>query len=303
MGVPTALQVQLQAKSQNGTVRSWSLPAFVLPVRSFSVMRGTGDDLVILRSRVAEALGVQTGDTVDFLVAQIGETWPLKITVRDDITSDVLIHDLVTLKLLKSMDSTPQKGMEITLTSGAVLRCPDQEMWAGMKILEKKGSAKLFFDGASRNNPHGPCGYGFYIERTDDGSRDVLVKGSGYCGMDRSSNEMQYEGLIEGLIWATRLDLTHLIILVDSELVIKQMTGEYSIKNLRLKALNEKVRSFLSHYSCDGLEVTYLHIPRNENQIADSLANDAIETRMNVTTCNWPNINRLMKVPAPWERE
>lgn len=293
MGVPSALQVDIQAPSQNGTVRSWSLPAFVVPMRSFSVMTSLGNDLVVVRSRIAQALGVQTGDTVDFLVAQIGETWSLQITVRDDISSDILIHDLQALNLVTRIVMTQNK-MEFTLTSGAVVRLPDQEMWAGMKIVEKKGSAKLFFDGASHNNPHGPCGYGFHIERTDDGSRDVLVQGSGYCGMERSNNEMEYEGLIEALIWATRLDLRHLIIVGDSELIIKQLTGEYSIRNHRLRNLNNKVRRLLSH--CDGLEVTYMRIPRNENQLADSLANDAIETRMNVTTCNWPNINRLMKV-------
>jgi ribonuclease HI len=235
----------------------------------------------------------KSGDIVDFLIAEIGETWSLQITVRDDIKSDVLIHDLLSLSVATSI-SQDASGMAINLRSGTVLRCTNQEMWAGMKIVEKKGSAKLYFDGASRNNPHGPCGYGFHIERTDDGSRDVLVQGSGYGGMERSNNEMEYEGLIEGLVWATRLDLRHLIVVGDSELIIKQLTGEYSIRNHRLRTLNEKVRGLLDR--CDDLEVMYLQIPRNENQLADSLANDAIETRMNVTTCNWPNINRLMSV-------
>ena len=292
MGLPTALQVNLQSQSQNGTVRSWSLPAFVVPIGSPSIMFVTGDDRVILRSRVAEALGVQTGDTVDFLVTAIGETWSLEIKVRDDIRSDVLIHDLMFLKLAKGMVSD-KNGMEVTLTSGTVLSCPPQEMWAGMKVSEKKGTAQLFFDGASRNNPHGPCGYGFHIERTDDGTRDILVQGSVYGGMNRSSNEMEYEGLIEGLIWATRLDLTHLTVSGDSQLIIRQLTGEYSIKNHRLKRLNKKVKELLSDPSS---QVTYRHIPRNENQVADGLANVAIESRMNVTTCNWPNINKLMKV-------
>lgn len=293
MGVPGAIQVILQAQSENATVRSWSLPAFLVATRSFSVMMATGDDLVIVRSRIAEALGVQSGDTVDFFVAEIGETWSLQIAVRDNIKSDVLIHDLLSLSLAKSVTTTGV-GMTINLKSGTMLNCTNQEMWAGMKAIEKKGSAKLYFDGASRNNPHGPCGYGYHIERTDDGERDVLVQGSGYCGMERTSNEMEYEALIEGVLWASRLDLKQLVIAGDSELIIKQMNGEYSIRNHRLRTLNETVRNLLGR--CDGLEVTYMHIPRNYNQIADNLANDAIETRMNVTTCNWPNINRLMAV-------
>ena len=64
----------------------------------------------------------------------------------------------------------------------------------------------LYFDGASRNNPHGSCGYGFHIE-TNDINEDTTVQDSGYCGMEKNSNMMEYEGPIEGLIWATRLDL------------------------------------------------------------------------------------------------
>ena len=105
---------------------------------------------------------------------------------------------------------------------------------------------------------------------------------------------MEYEGLIEGLIWATRLHLTHLTIVGDSELIIKQLTGEYSIKNHRLKLLWEKVQELLRRHH--ELQVTCQHIPREENQIADRLANAAIDTKENITTCIWPNINKLMKI-------
>ena len=111
--------------------------------------------------------------------------------------------------------------------------------------------------------------------------------------MERTSNEMEYEGLIEGVLWASRLHLSQLIIVGDSKLIIKQVTGEYSIRNHRLRTLHKRVHTLLD--SCDGLEVVCMHIPRNDNQLADNLANDAIETRMNVTTCNWPNINKFMK--------
>lgn len=136
----------------------------------------------------------------------------------------------------------------------------------GLRVVEKKGSAKLYFDGASQNNPQ---------------------------GMDSASKELT-EGLIEGLVWATRLDLTNLTVVGDSELIIKQLTGEYSIRNHPLIELHGKVQDLLRPH--DDLVVTYQHIPREENHIADSLANQAIATRVNVTTCNWTNINRLMSV-------
>ena len=300
MGVCGTPQITILAPRQDATVRSWSLPVYLVAMPSFSVGQGTGDDNVIVKPRIAEALNIYDGDYVDFFVNSIGETWRLQVAVRDNIRSDVLIHDAFTLGLAEEVKCSASRE-EITLKTGTIMHNPAQEMFAGMKIIEIKGSAKLHFDGASQNNPNGPCGYGFHIERTDEAdAKDTrLVYGYGFSGMEKSSNQMEYEGLIQGLVWALRLDLKKLTIVGDSELIIKQLTGEYSIKNHRLKALHKKIQEML-HASIsrqhDKLEVTYLHIPREENQIADGLANFAIATGVNVTTCNWPNINRLMKV-------
>ena len=90
-----------------------------------------------MRSRIAEALGVQSGDTVDFFVAEIGETWSLQITVRDDIPIDVLIHNLFDLSLAITVLQN-KSGMTIALESGTVLHSPKQEMWDALKTIEKK---------------------------------------------------------------------------------------------------------------------------------------------------------------------
>lgn len=294
MGICGTPQITILAPRQDATVRSWSLPAYLASISSFSIGRVIGNDNVIVTTRIAEALKIYDGDYVDFFINSIGETWRLKVAVRDNIKSDVIIHDIITLGLAEQI-SMSASGEEITLKTGTVMHNLPQEMFAGMRIIEIKGSAKLYFDGASQNNPYGPCGYGFHIERTDEADvKDTrLVYGYGFSGMEKSSNQMEYEGLIEGLVWALRLDLKTLTIVGDSELIIKQLTGEYSIKNHRLKALHMKVQEMLRQ--SQELEVTYLHIPREENQIADGLANCAISTRVNVTTCNWSNINRLMK--------
>lgn len=294
MGICGTPQITILAPRQ-ATVRSWSLPVYLVSMPSFSVGQGTGNDNVIVKPRIAEALNIYDGDHVNFFINSIGETWRLKVAVRDNIRSDVVIHDIFTLGLAEQVKCSASRE-EITLKTGTIMHNPAQEMFAGMKIIEIKGSAKLYFDGASQNNPNGPCGYGFHIERTDEADvKDTrLVYGYGFSGMEKSSNQMEYEGLIQGLVWALRLDLKKLTIVGDSDLIIKQLTGEYSIKNHRLKALHKKVQEMLRLH--DKLDVTYLHIPREENQIADGLANYAIATRVNVTTCNWPNINRLMKV-------
>lgn len=288
MGVPGAVQVRLRAPRGGARVQSWSLPAYAVCMRSPSVMMATGEDLVLIRPRIAEALSIQNNDEVEFELTEVQERFRLKVKLSNNISSDVLIHDFFALGLASSY-SADASGEKVKLMSGRELNLPMQEMWAGIRIVQKKGSACLFFDGASRNNPNGPAGYGFRI--TSGGGE--LVRGYGYAGMNRSNNEMEYEGLIEGLIWATRLDLQSLEICGDSELIIKQVTGEYSVRNHRLSALLSKVRALLEDNS--DLHCTFRHIPREENTITDSLANLAIDVRENLTACNWPNINKLMK--------
>ena len=114
--------------------------------------------------------------------------------------------------------------------------------------------------------------------------------------MNRTSNEMEYEGLLEGLIWATRLDLMKLTICGDSKLIIDQITDKCSTNNEYLIKLKHKVKELLLRYGEDqhGTEITFQHIRREENQIADNLANRAIVTKKNVINVNWINVNKLM---------
>lgn len=155
-----------------------------------------------------------------------------------------------------------------------------------------RGSARLLFDGASRNNPRGPSGCGFCIERDDSNSKHkVLIKGWCNFGMNRSNNEMEYEGLIEGFIWASKLNLAKLIIQGDSELVINQFNGTYLVHNDRWKVLHTKMTDLFEKY--DG-QTTLMHIGRQQNKIADQLANLAIESKKNNITLDWSNVNALM---------
>jgi ribonuclease HI len=254
-------------------------------------MMAIGDDLFIVRSRVAKALGIRNNDSVQVEFTEIGEVVTIpNVKISDQISSDVLIHDVISLRLAKSiiMDAD---GEKIKFHSGKVLDNPPQRMWAGMRMVIKQGHASLYFDGANQSNPQGPAGYGFSIVQ-EEPSKASLIKGYGYAGLGKSNNEMEYQGLLEGLIWATRLDLTRLSVYGDSELVIRQMTGQYKVREPRLKDLHSKVKALLSENS--DLVVEFHHIPRKDNKVADLLAQMAIDTRMNVTSCTWPNINRLM---------
>jgi len=307
MGVPGAVQITLRSSSQDAAISSWSLPAFVVPMRSISIMMGLdSQDLVFIQSRVADALNIKDNDTVDFYINDIHETWRLQVKIRDGIfSSDILIHDLIYL-LEKTGSVSVQMssaGTEVTMESGAVLHIPSQEMWAGMRTIQIKGSAILSFSGTSGNNPQGPAGYGFNIV-TDCANKFDLVQGSGFAGMTNNSNRVEYEGLIDGLKWAFRLDLKRLTIVGNSELIIwlrdgysefivQLASGNIDPQQMVLYELCEKVQELLSPHA--EMEIIYQHIPQEENGIADSLANQAIGTRSNVTVCNWPNINNLMR--------
>jgi ribonuclease HI len=82
-------------------------------------------------------------------------------------------------------------------------------MWTGMRAIQIKGTVILHFDGASRGNPEGPAGYGFRITVGDDENELVrslvnpfshgieLIRGYGYGGMDRTTNEMENRGLLD----------------------------------------------------------------------------------------------------------
>lgn len=302
VGVCGAVQVRLssprppqeegETSSTSTVVSSWSLPAYVVSMRSYSIMMATGDDLFIVQPRVAEALGIRDNDTVQVEFTEIGEVVTIPhVKISDKISSDVLIHDLGSLNLAESV-SMGRHGEKIKFNSGKVLYSPPQNMWAGMRMIQKQGHASLYFDGANDNNPQGHAGYGFTI--VQEPSKVSLIKGYGYEGQGKTSNEMEYTGLLEGLIWATRLDLVKLTVYGDSELVIRQMTGQYKVKEPRLRYLHSKVKALLEQHS--DLVVEFHHVPREDNKVADMLAQMAIDTRQNVTSCTWPNINRLMSV-------
>lgn len=300
-GVSGAVQVRLSSPRRSKdeetvtVVSSWTLPAYVVSLRSYSIMLVTGNDSFLVRSRVAEALGIRDNDSVQVEFTDIGEVVTIPhVKISDRIMSDVLIHDLRSLKLIKNL-TFDHNGEMITFNSGKVLCNPVQNMWAGLRAVKKQGRASLYFDGANDRNPQGHAGYGFSIVRDGPSKKASLIKGYGYAGQGKSNNEMEYQGLLEGLIWATRLDLTKLSVYGDSELVIRQMTGQYKVRDPRLREIHSKVKALvLEAKDEEDLVVEFHHIPREDNKVADALAQMAIDTRQNFTCCTWPNINRLM---------
>ena len=128
-------------------------------------------------------------------------------------------------------------------------------------------SAVANIDGGSRGNP-GPAGYGVRIEQ-DDGSIVELKQALGTA----TNNIAEYNGLLAALRWAVDHDISTLHVRSDSELLVKQMRGEYRVKNPGLLPLYEEARALVQRLG----KVRFEHVRREHNAEADRLANEAMD--------------------------
>jgi ribonuclease HI len=128
-------------------------------------------------------------------------------------------------------------------------------------------SATANVDGGSRGNP-GPAGYGVRIER-DDGTIVELKESLALA----TNNVAEYNGLLAALRWAAEDGVQRLHVRADSELLVKQMKGEYRVKNPGLQPLYEEARALVRQIG----RVTFEHVRREFNKDADRLANEAMD--------------------------
>ena len=128
--------------------------------------------------------------------------------------------------------------------------------------------AKLSTDGGARGNP-GPAAYGYVLE-ADDGT--VLEARGEKIGV-ATNNVAEYRALVAGLEKAVELGIDELEVVSDSELLVKQMQGEYRVKNEALRELNEEA-NFLERKLG---RVRYKAVRREHNELADKLVNDALD--------------------------
>ena len=128
---------------------------------------------------------------------------------------------------------------------------------------ERGGSATANIDGGSRGNP-GPAGYGVRIAR-EDGTVLELKESLDNC----TNNVAEYNGLLAALRWAAEHGVTRLHIRSDSELLVKQMRGEYKVKHPGLQPLAARARLLVGQLE----DVTFEHVRREQNKEADRLSN------------------------------
>jgi ribonuclease HI len=124
-------------------------------------------------------------------------------------------------------------------------------------------------DGGARGNP-GPAAAAAVL--TDPASRRVVDEATEYLGQT-TNNVAEYRGLLLGLARATALGATEVEVLNDSELVAKQVNGEYKVKHPGMQALHAEALAALSAFDAWSLR----NVPRSKNADADALVNQALD--------------------------
>ncbi|HVI93300.1 MAG TPA: ribonuclease HI family protein [Anaeromyxobacter sp.] len=139
------------------------------------------------------------------------------------------------------------------------------------EVAERAKRTRLYTDGAARGNP-GPAGAGAVIVSPDG---HIVAKIGKFLG-ESTNNVAEYMGLILGLKRAKAMGIKELEVLADSELMVKQLAGDYAVKADHLKPLHDEAKALLRGFSW----VEVRHIPREENAQADAMSNRAIDERL-----------------------
>ncbi len=132
---------------------------------------------------------------------------------------------------------------------------------------DEGGRAHVYFDGASRGNP-GPSAVGWVVVSSDG----IVDEGSETVG-EMTNNAAEYAALTRALEVADELGFDEVDVRGDSELIVKQVRGEYDTNNPDLRERRVTVRELLSRFDRWSLE----HVPREINDRADELANEALD--------------------------
>ena len=128
--------------------------------------------------------------------------------------------------------------------------------------------ARLSTDGGSRGNP-GPAAYGYVLEADDGTVLDARGETIGVA----TNNVAEYSALIAGLQAALEREVGEVEVVSDSELLVKQMRGEYKVKNETLRELSVEAARLARRLD----RVSYTAVRRAHNELADRLVNEALD--------------------------
>lgn len=161
-----------------------------------------------------------------------------------------------------------EKFVAEVLEEALVGHAPEEEKETGNTRMVG-GTLHLFSDGGSRGNP-GQSAIAFILE--DPVRGEVLKEYKERIGVE-TNNVAEYRALIEGLKAAQAFQPNRLICHLDSELVVKQLNGEYRVKMATLQSFFDEIQALASELP----DVVFTHIPREDNYRADALVNKALD--------------------------
>jgi len=127
----------------------------------------------------------------------------------------------------------------------------------------------LFTDGGARGNP-GPAGSAAVLFN----EKKIIDFNAKYFD-NATNNFAEYNGLLIGLKLASKNQIDELTCFLDSELIVKQLNGEYKVKDSNLKKLKAKVDKLIE----DFISIKFEHVPREQNHLADKLVNIVLDTK------------------------
>ena len=128
--------------------------------------------------------------------------------------------------------------------------------------------ATLFADGGSRGNPGHAASAAVLVNE----SGAVLREVGRYLGV-ATNNVAEWTALLDGLAAAKDMGVARLAVRLDSELVVRQLTGQYRVKHENLRPLYARAKALLSQFD----QVDVRHVRRNENKLADALVNRILD--------------------------
>lgn len=131
-------------------------------------------------------------------------------------------------------------------------------------------TVKIYTDGASRGNP-GPASIGVSFTTTQEEEIFTLSEALG----NQTNNFAEYSALVRGLQVASENKVENIWVRTDSQLMVRQILGEYKVKSDSIKDLHAKATEILKNFEKVRIE----HIPREQNKRADELANQALDNQ------------------------
>jgi ribonuclease H / adenosylcobalamin/alpha-ribazole phosphatase len=148
---------------------------------------------------------------------------------------------------------------------------------AGRAVRRSPDEVIVWTDGGARGNP-GPAGYGVVVTTTTTTTTTTggqvlaeLAEGIGWA----TNNVAEYRGVIAGLEQARALGARRVRVRADSLLVVNQQKGLWKVRNAALRELWAETRRLVGHFE----QVTWDHVPRERNRLADALANRAMDAQ------------------------